>query len=179
VKGGKMENNIIQQTNNVSTQPVAPVPLMQRLNQLENAGKVIKTKDMKLIRKSKVNKRKIKKGWVGVLRIDENGNISGEKQKVEDMTVKLKDGTYHATDGREILFWEGKFPVVFQPNWMANPIQIRKDIPMNNETYGQKYIMARMLKDAIVLKNKGSMSIIIWILIIGAAIFGIKYFMGK
>ena len=68
-----MENNINQNTE---------IPLAQRLNQLESQKRIIKTKDMKIIRKAKVKKRKIKKGWIGVLKIDENGNISGEKQKV-------------------------------------------------------------------------------------------------
>lgn len=155
------------------------IPLEDKINKLEKQKLILKSKPMNIIRKAKVNARKIKKGWIGILKIDENGNISGEKQRVEDMTIKLKDGVYHATDGREILFWDGKIPIVFQPSWRANPLRIREDIPMSNETYGQKYILARMLKDAIVMKNKGSMGIIIWILIIGAAIFAIKYFMNR
>lgn len=153
--------------------------LDEKVKQLEGSKKVIKSKDLRIIRKAKVRKRKIKKGWVGVLKIDENGNISGEKQRIDDMTIKLKDGTYHSTTGEEILYWDGKFPVVIQPNWRTNPLNIKKDLPLENQTYGQKYIMARMLRDAIVLKGKGSASIIIWILVIGAIAFGIKYFMGQ
>lgn len=137
-----------------------------------------KIKQLKIPRKAKVRRGKIKKGWIGILRIDENGNISGEKQKLEDSTYRLKDGTYHTMDGSELLFWQGKFPVVFQPTWRDNPLTIRQDMNMQNETYGQKYIMAKMLKDAITLKNKSG-SWIIWILIIGAVIFGANYFFNK
>lgn len=155
------------------------ISIAERLAKLEGSVQEdVKTKRLKLFRKAKANKRRIKKGWVGILRVDENGNMAGERQKVEDMTVRLKDGTYHATDGREVLFWEGKFPVIIQPTWKINPIQLRKDKEVN-EVYGQKYIMARMLRDAIIMKNKGSMSIIIWVLVIGAAALAIKYFMGK
>lgn len=157
------------------------VPLAQKVNQMYNQfqEKEVKTKGIKLLRKAKVRKAKIKKGWVGILRVGENGNMSGEKQYVDDMTYRLKDGTYHATDGREVLFYDGKLPVVIQPTWRANPIDIRKEIPMENETYGQKYIMARMLKDAIIMKNKGGMGIIIWIAVIAVIGFGIKYFFFK
>jgi len=158
------------------------IPLIKRIEQLtqiveSKEQENIKTKRIKIPRKAKCRRRKIKKGWVGVLKIDENGHISGEKQKVEGFTVKLKEGTYHATDGREVLFWEGKFPVIIQPTWQLNPIRIKKDEVTKNETYGQKYVMAKMLKDAITLK-KGKGSIIVWIIIIAVVLFGVNYFMG-
>ena len=127
----------------------------------------IKSKELRLPRKAKVRRSKLKKGYIGVIKIDENGNISGEKQKIEDSTLKLKEGTFHATDGEEILYWQGKFPVIIQPTWSKNPLDVRKDKP-KNETYGQKYIMARMLKAVIVKKGGGKG--LLWIL--GLAIAG-------
>lgn len=127
----------------------------------------IKVKDLKIPRKAKVRKGKIKKGWIGILRVDENGNIDGEKQKVSDSTYKLKEGTYHATDGREVLFYQGKFPLLIQPTWKLNPLNLRKGEKEENETYGQKYVMARMMKDAIKVKGKGGFSGLIWIVVIG------------
>ena len=127
-----------------------------------------KKKKIKLPRKTKIKKRKIKKGWIGILRIDENGNICGEKQKIIDSAIKLKGGTYHASDGREILFLEGKYPVILQPTWKSNPLQIRSQNE-RNETYGQKYIMARMLGDTIKVKAQGAKAIL-WI--IGIAVAG-------
>lgn len=156
-----------------------PIPLLKRLERAEAKAPSPpeQVKPIKIPRKAKVRKGKLKKGWIGILRIDENGNLTGEKQKVEDSTIRLKDGDYHTMDGEEILFWEGKFPVIIQRTWKLNPekLRIRKD--EKNETYGQKYIMARMLGDTIKVKAKSG-SIIVWALVIGAILFGINYFGG-
>ena len=128
---------------------------------------MIKKKKIKLPRKARVRKGKLRKGWIGIINIGENGNISGEKQKLADSSLKTKDGIYHATDGREILFWEGKYPVILQPSWKETPLNIRKVEGELNETYGQKYVQARMMKDAIRIKGKGNFSGLIWIVGIG------------
>ncbi len=127
-----------------------------------------KVKRIKLPRRARVKKRRLRKGWVGVVRIDENDSMRGERKKIEDGVFQTKDGTYHASDGREIKFWEGKFPVLFQPTWKINPINFKKE---DNETYGQKYIMARMLKDATLGKKKIGGNWILWLVGAGAAIF--------
>lgn len=115
-------------------------------------------KKLKIPRKAKVSKGRIKKGWVGILRIDENNVITAEKQKIQDSTYLSKEETYHATDGREILLWEGKYPIIIQPSWKTNPLHIRKGND-TNQTYGMKYIMARMHLDTIKLKNKQAMGL--------------------
>jgi len=171
VKGGKMEEIKIEPISNSKS-------MTERLEAIEQKIDSGKSKKLR-IRKAKVGKAKMRKGYVGILRIDENGNITGEKVKMEDFSYKLKNGTYHASDGKEVLMWEGKFPVIVQPTWKNNPINLKKEKEENNETYGQKYVMAKMLKDAIIVKKKGNMSIIIWILVIGAILFGVKYFFGK
>lgn len=149
--------------------------LNERLKQLEELIEQTdkkKIKKLKLPRKARVKKGKLKKGWIGVLKIEENGNISGEKVKVEGSTFVQKDDIIHATTGQEVLFWEGKFPVVIQPSWKNNPVDVRKFYKEEtNETYGQPYIKARLLKDVIKPKRTGGGSII-WII----AIVAIGYF---
>jgi len=159
------------------------IPLKEKIDKLfdkldeRNPEKI---KNIKIPRKAKIKKRKLKKGWVGILKIDENGNITGERQKVIDGTIKTNDGTYHSTDGREILHWEGKYPVIIQPNWRKNPLNVRqiatkvKDKDGNvkyvlHETHGQKLIMARMITDTIKIKKEGAKALI-WI--IGVAVAG-------
>jgi hypothetical protein len=162
------------------TEEIKEVPLKEKIdtifNQLEKENtsgiKIFRRKKMKLLRKSKVRRMRRKKGWIGILRIDENGNISGEKQKIEDSTLKLKDGTYHSTDGSEVLFWEGKFPVLVQETRKKNPVRFNSG---ENQTYGQKYIIAKMLKDTIKVKPKLGGGIIIWIVVAIALFFGAKY----
>jgi hypothetical protein len=166
----KIENKEIQEK-----------PLVEQIKELTEFKKQvmngdIKTKNIKIPRKAKVRKRKLKKGWIGILRVDENRNITAEKQKVIGSCFKDKEGIYHSTDGREILFWQGKFPIIIQPSWKLNPLKIIPE-EEKNETYGQKYTMAKMLSDTIKVKSKGG-NIIIWIIAIGAALFGINYFMG-
>lgn len=153
------------------------MPLKEKIDLLFNKVNEgnIKKKDMKILRKAKVNGRKQKKGWMGILKIDENMNISGERQQIDDSTIKLSDGTYHAVNGEELLMWNGKFPVLIQPTWRLNPLKIKKE-NKENQTYGQKYVMARMLKDAIIAKSKVKGNVLIWILVAGAVAFGIKYF---
>lgn len=129
--------------------------LAERIEALE--GKEVlantKVKKVKMPRKGKASKGKLKKGFIGVFRVDENKNATFEKQKVEGNVFVTKDGTYHATDGSEVLFWEGKFPFVIQKTWKKNPTKLIKD-DEKNETYGQKYIMARLLGDVIKVKKK-------------------------
>jgi hypothetical protein len=133
---------------------------------INNNPKILKR--VKLRAKAKVGKSKLRKGWVGIFKIGENRNISLEKVKIEDSVFKLKNGVYHSSNGSEILWYDGKFPVLFQPETKINPIDFIKG---ENETYGQKYVMATMLKDSIKVKGKG-MGGLIWVVIIGAVIFG-------
>jgi len=137
----------------------------------------IKPRELKLPRKAKVRRSKLKKGWMGVLKIDENGNLSGEKVKISGNSFKDKEGYYHATDAREILFWNGKFPILIQQSEKINPINLRLKKEEKNETYGQKYVMAKMMKDAILVKKKAG-SIIIWILVIVGAYIGYQAITG-
>ena len=176
----KMEK--AQNEENKEIRKVKAKPLIEQIRELReeqqkllNEG--VKTKKLKLPRKARVARRKLKKGYIGVLRIDENRNITAEKQRIYGSSFKDGSGFYHATDGREILFWEGKFPIVIQPTWKLNPLKFD---PNNdtNETYGQPYIQAKMLRNLIKVKEKMKGSAIIWIILIGAALFGINYLMG-
>jgi len=134
-----------------------------------------KTKKIKIPRKAKVKKGKIKKGWVGVIKVDENGNMLGEKQKIEGSAYRTSDGSYHAINGEEVLFWEGKFPVIIQPTFKKNPLNLKKG---DNETYGDKYIMARMINDATPRKKTISGSMIIWILLAIGGVYLLSTILG-
>ena len=148
------------------------IPLKEKIDKIfeqmnPEQDSLTKKKRIKIPRKAKVRRGKIKKGWIGIIKIAENGNISGEKQKLIDSSIRLKDGTYHTSDGREVLFWEGKYPVLIQPTWKNNPIMIKKD-EEKNETYGQKYIRARMISDTIKVKKERAKALI-WLIGLGIA----------
>lgn len=159
-----------------------PRSLMDEMKELKEfkqqfEASQVKTKKIKVPRKAKVKGRKIKQGYIGILKLDENRNLSAEKQKVGGNVYMDNKGIYHATDGSEIVFWEGRYPMVIQPSWKNNPLRFD---PKNdkNETYGQPYIKAKMLADTIKVKTKANGSIILWIVLAGAALFAINYFLG-
>ena len=157
-----------------NTQQEKPMPLIEEVKQLREFKENSKhKKKMKIPRKAKVSKGKLKKGWIGVIKIDENGNISGEKQKLEDSTIRLKDKTYHAINGEEIGMWNGKHPVVILKTWKKNPINLKKDKDEANETHGQKYIMARMLGDTIKVKAAAGAKGLLYIVLAGAVAYGV------
>jgi hypothetical protein len=146
-------------------------------SEIEKKGFFGRRKEMKIPRRAKVRKGKAKKGWVGIIKINETGIMLGEKVKVEDSAYITKDGIYHATDGREKIMWAARgkmFPVYFQLANKINPINFFSD-NQTNETYGQKYIMAKMLKDTIKVKKGFNGGIIIWIIVAIAAFFAAKY----
>jgi hypothetical protein len=155
-------------------------PLVEQLKELKEVNKErllseLKTKRVKIPRKAKVRKRKLKKGWMGILRVDENRNITAEKQRISGNAYMTSDGTYHGMEGDEVLFWEGKFPVLIQFSNKTRPSTLNVAEEMKtNETFGDRYKMARMLADTIKVKKNGG-SIIIWILIGGAVLFGLNY----
>ncbi len=132
---------------------------------------------MRIPRKAKVRRGKLKKGWIGIIKIDENRNLSGEKQRIDSSAFMSSDGTYHSTNGDELLFFEGKYPVLLQPSWKKNPLKINPE-GEKNETYGQKYLKAKMLQDTIKVKPKAGGNIIIWIIIGVLVLVGINYFAG-
>jgi hypothetical protein len=157
-----------------------PKPLLEQLKELKEAKEKpeIKTKKIKVPRKAKVRKRKLKKGWIGILRVDENRNITGEKQRVSGNAYQTSDGTYHGMNGDELLFWEGKFPVLIQFSNKTSPFNLNVSKEMEkNETFADKYKMAKMLADTIKVKKKGG-SIIIWIILAVAGLVGFNYLFG-
>jgi hypothetical protein len=168
---------IIEAEKKQEIESIEKKPLTEQIKELKQFKEEIlsggvKSKKIKIPRKLKANKKKLKKGYIGILKVQENGNVSMEKQKVEDFTFKTKDGHYHITDGREKLMWLGKFPFVIQKSWRNNPelFDAKND---ENETYGDKYKMAKMLADTIKVKKKGG-NIIIWVLVGVAVLVGIN-----
>lgn len=144
---------------------------------LNPSNKKERRKSLRIIRKAKASKSRRKKGYIGIIKITENGNLSGERVKISDFTYKLKKGNYHVSNGEEKLWWNGKYPVLFQQTWKLNPINLRIKEGEKNETYGQKYVQARMIADTIKMKSKTG-NLLIWVLIIAAIFIGYKAITG-
>lgn len=136
-----------------------------------------KTKKLKLPRQAKVRKSRMKKGYCGVLFLNENRTLRGEKVKLDGGTYKTKDENYHVTNGQELFFWEGKHPILFQRYDKLNPTNLLAKGEDKNEIYGQDLVMLRMKRDVIKPKAKGfGMSWLFLIAILVGGYFLIKAF---
>jgi len=147
-------------------------------------------KKIKIPRKAKTSRSKRKKGYVGVLFLNEGNIIRGEKTKLDGGTYVLKDGNTRYTNGSEIIWWEGKFPIIYQRYDKANPTKINVEPTLTklddgtlvrvNEVYGQDPIKLRMKKDIIKDKKKaGGMNILVLGAILAGGYFLIKAFFPK
>jgi hypothetical protein len=141
-------------------------PIIKRLEKLEKQSAEKNNKRFRLPSKSRINKFKLKKGYIIVQTIKENRNCDFERCQIEDSTYRTADGTYHFLNGNEILFLKGK-PMIIQPVIKINPLDL---IEGKNETRGQKTILARMIKDSIKMVKKGAGGMMM-ILVIGAVLF--------
>ena len=134
---------------------------------LEKGKKNRKLKEFKIPAKGKVSKSNAGKGFVSIMKIGENKNVSFEKQKIDMEVFKTNDGVYHASNGAEVYFWKGK-PLLIQPAWRQNSFS---PINTENNVYGQKPILAAMQAGVYTgeIKKKGGMKGIIWIIVIAVA----------
>lgn len=130
-----------------------------------------KPKEWKLPFFSRLSKTNLKKSYITVCIINDNRALDFKKVPVIDGVIELED-TLHALNEYSIYTYNGK-PFIFQPKKKLNPYDF---LDKKNETYGQKYILARMERGKI--ENKKQIPIQ-WILG-GLAVVGIAiYFLTK
>lgn len=122
-------------------------------------------KPFRLPLKARLGRAKLRQGYVTVAVINDSMGIDFIKEPLVDGTIKLND-TFHAIEEFDIFNYKGK-PFIFQPKSKLNPYN---PLAGKHETYGQKYVMARMESDKITNKKKVGLGISIGVLIIGAII---------
>lgn len=140
--------------------------LKQRLEELERKTTEPTTKPFRMPFRGRVGNGKIKKGYVTIVTIQDNHAVDFTKEQIIDGTIKLSKGdlSIHSLDPKDIFFYKNK-PLIFQPKKSLNPYNPLKG---EHETYGQKYVMARMEGDKLSLKKSiGWMGSIIGIVILG------------
>lgn len=123
-----------------------------------------KQRPFKLPFKARVSRSRLRKGYLTVAVIDDNMAVDFRREPIVDGTVKLDD-TYHAIEDYDIFSYKGK-PFVFQPKSKLNPFNPTNPLEGKNQTYGQKYVMARMEGERITAKKKIGWGISIGVLII-------------
>ena len=132
--------------------------------------KVRKPKKFKIPMKARLNKGKMKKGYVTIVKFEDNMNIDFVREPIIDGTYKLDGDSFHAVDSEDVFFYKNK-PVIFQAKRKLNPSNLLKS---EHQTYGQKYIMARMKSDSIIGKKKmGWGAGIIGLVVLGIIIYAV------
>lgn len=122
---------------------------IQELKDIVRTTALPKQRKFKLPYKAKLNKSKLKQGYITIGIINENKTVDFVKEPVIDGTIKLGD-TYHAVADFDVYNYKGK-PFIFQAKSKLNPYN---PLDGQHETYGQKYVMARMEGDRITAKKK-------------------------
>ena len=126
------------------------ISLKERIERLEDEGRGSDRKPFRVPFRGRVGRMKVRQGYITVVVIHDNKNIEFTKEKIVDGTIKLpKDNTYHAIDSNDVFFYKNKPMIILAKNKL-NPYNPLKG---EHETYGQKYIMARMEGDKISLKK--------------------------
>ena len=124
-----------------------------------------KSKSFRIPFKARLGKVKLRKGYLTIAVIEDNMNIDFKREPIIDGTIKL-DNTYHAVEEFDIFNYKNK-PFIFLPKSKLNPYNPLRG---NHETYGQKYVMARMEGERIISKKSMGWGISIGILIIVAVV---------
>jgi len=138
--------------------------IKQALEDSNRDNKSKKPRPFKLPFKAVVNPGKLKKGYLTIVKIEDNMAVDFTREPIIDGTVKLED-TYHAIEEFDIYNYRGK-PLIFQPKSKLNPYNpFRTPLEGENETYGQKYVMARMEGERITAKKQLGWGIGIFVII--------------
>lgn len=155
-----------------------PEGLVERIDNIDKAVKDFleasanKKKPLRLWTKGLLGKSKLRRGYCIVVSINENGSCVFMKQPIVEGVIKVGD-TFHAIAKDSIFTYKNK-PLVFIAKNRVNPYNPLKE---PGETHGDRYILARMLNEA--LKSKKSIGAIGWWIFILLVVGIIAYYFLK
>lgn len=144
---------------------------LQEIKSLLKSEEEEKKKKFRLPFGKKTSPRQGRKGWVTIMRINENGFINFEKQRIQDQTIMV-DGVPRLATPDYVLHWK-KVPMIIQPNWSVKPFSPEehheKSMEDGSHTKGYKILMARMKSDTTSPKPQmgGMMKWIIGAILVG------------
>ena len=134
-----------------------------------------KKKKFKIPFKGRLRVSEIKKNYVTVLYI--KNNHTGEFIKIPiDESSTMINGIPRIATTEEIIYIDGKTPLIIQPEWSVKPISISDSyedtVQKELTSEGYSVLLNRMKKEAIISKNKMSG----WIIVLIIAAIGIAGF---
>jgi hypothetical protein len=122
-----------------------------------------KIKDFKLPSKAKLSKSKVKKNWITICKVNENGGVDFIRDKIDNQTI-IVDGVPRLCTGEDVLNYKGK-PMIILPSWSVKPFSptdsFNQSLDDGSNTKGYALLLARMKAGAIDLKKKMNMFLII------------------
>lgn len=117
--------------------------------------------------KGKVGRGKAKKGWITVMKINDNRQVSFKKLKIDEQTV-VEDEIPRIATPEEILIYKNK-PMIILPSWSTKPFSPTENydetLKGQYATQGHKLILNRMESEAIKPKRSFSGAVIFFIII--------------
>ena len=134
-----------------------------------------KKKKFKLPSKARLSRRNLRDNYVTVLHL--NNNHTGEFLKVKiDESTTMVNGIPRIANTEEIIYIDGKTPLIIQPEWSVKPISIsdnyEKSVKDELTSEGFSVLLNRMKKEAIKTKKKMSG----WIIVLILAVIGVAGF---
>jgi len=136
---------------------------LEEIKELLKDEKKEKEKKWKLPWKAKTSKSKAKKGYIGVLKLNENRTITPSKERIEEQTI-IVDGVPRLSTA-EYVWYLGKHPVILLPSWSVKPIspneKVETNEPLNpSELYQNSMNDGSNIKGYKLLMNKMKLSTI-------------------
>jgi hypothetical protein len=127
----------------------------EKLNYMAEPGKK-KGKQFKIPFNARIGKSKAKNNYITVMRINENRNISFERQQIMDQTIMV-DEVPRLASGEYVFNYKNK-PLMIVPSWSVEPFSPSKSYKSSltdgSNSAGYRLLMNRMQGEAINLKKK-------------------------
>ena len=141
---------------------------LKEIKELLVETKEKKEKKFRLPFTKKVSPRSGSKGYITLLKINENGFIDIKKEKIEDQTIMV-DGIPRLAPPNVVLHWK-KNPILILPSWSVKPFSPADNYEESEKekmnTKGYKILLDKMKKETVGSKPQmGNM--IKWILGLG------------
>lgn len=136
-------------------------------------------KKFKLPWRGRVSKKKVSRGWCGVIYIGHNKSVKFTKVPITDSVIEL-DGVPHNVLPHHILNYRNRMPLIIQTAWGQEPFNpegnFKEVQEANMGSEGWRFIQAYLEAQAVKDKKKfGAGAIIFGILIVA----GIAYYAYK
>jgi len=120
----------------------------------------------------KVSNGQAKKNYVTILKINDNGTITFDKEKISEQTTMI-DGVPRLATTNHVLYFKGK-PMIVQPSWSVEPFSpkqhFKESLEIGSNKVGYELLLSRMKMVGVEGNKKKMSGLIGWI--IGIAILG-------